>query len=92
MNVLDLRAAPAVDRLVVVAHRHDIAGVPGQQPQPRVLNRVGVLELIDQELPEAAPVMREQGIVVPHEFMTPQQQFGEVHQAATGTGGFIGLV
>ena len=48
LNVLDLGAAPTIDRLVVVPHGHDIAGVPGKQPQPRVLNRVRVLELIDQ--------------------------------------------
>lgn len=42
LDVLHLRAAPAVDRLVVIAHDHHLAGIPGQQADPRVLNVVGI--------------------------------------------------
>lgn len=31
LDVLHLRAAPAVDRLVVIAYDHHLAGIPGQQ-------------------------------------------------------------
>jgi hypothetical protein len=57
LDVLDLRAAPAVDRLIVVAHGHDGDHEPGQHPQPGVLDRVRVLELIHEDLLEAALVV-----------------------------------
>jgi hypothetical protein len=34
-DVADLGAAPAIDRLVVVAHAADVAVPAGQQPQPQ---------------------------------------------------------
>jgi hypothetical protein len=54
VQVLDPRAAPAVDRLIVVAdHERVRPRPPDQQPDPGVLDRIGVLELIDQHVPEA---------------------------------------
>ena len=47
-HVADVGAAPAVDRLVVVAHGADVA-VRAQQPDQLVLRPVGVLELIHQD-------------------------------------------
>src|SRR5690606_11926645 len=40
LDVLDAGAAPAVDRLVVVADDERYARAPRQQPQPGVLDRV----------------------------------------------------
>lgn len=60
MNVLDFRAAPAVDRLVVVADHHQAVATLAKQAQPGVLHGVGVLELVHQNMPEAFLIMREQ--------------------------------
>jgi hypothetical protein len=55
-DVVDFRAAPAIDRLVVIADAADVgafAGGPlGQQPQPQILRGVGVLILVHQHVAE----------------------------------------
>ena len=48
LHVAHVGAAPAVDRLVVVAHRADVA-VGAEEPDELVLGAVGVLELVDQD-------------------------------------------
>ena len=57
-DVADLGAAPAVDRLVVVADAADVAVAAGEQPQPEVLRDVGVLVLVDEDVAEPALVLR----------------------------------
>ena len=59
LKIGDGRAAPAVDALVVVAHRGEQAApawvfVADQQLEQLVLHRVGVLVLIDQHMAKAA--------------------------------------
>ena len=49
-DVADLGAAPAVDRLVVVADAGDVLVPLGEQAQPEVLGDVGVLVLVDQDV------------------------------------------
>ena len=51
-DVLDLGAAPAVDRLVVVADAAQIAPLLRDQPQPEILDDVGVLIFVDQDVAE----------------------------------------
>ena len=45
-----LRAPERVDRLVRVAHRHQVAAVAGDRPQQRHLAGVGVLVLVDEDV------------------------------------------
>ena len=52
-NIIDLGAAPAIDRLIVVADAADIVAPLGEQPQPQILGRVGVLIFIDEHIAEA---------------------------------------
>ena len=72
--MLDAGAAPPIDRLIVVAddERHAVV-VAGKQSQPRVLDRVGVLELVDQQVSKAAAVMRQQFRIVSPQFVCAQQ-------------------
>jgi hypothetical protein len=62
-DVFHFRAAPAIDRLVVVADAADVgafAGGPlGEQPEPHVLRGVGVLVLVDQDESELLLVLLE---------------------------------
>ena len=60
LYVLHFRPAPAVDRLVIVTHHEHPAAVAGQHAYPGVLDRIGVLELVDQQVPEAFAVVVEQ--------------------------------
>ena len=80
-HVFDAGAAPTIDGLIVVAHRHDMAGIACQQLEPVVLDAVGVLEFIDQDVPEPAPVVGEQRLVAAQALQAAQQQFGEIDQA-----------
>ena len=65
--VAQVRAAPAVDGLVVVAHHAQVVPVPGQQPHQHVLGRVGVLVFVHQYVAELVPV------IVQHRGMLCQQ-------------------
>ena len=58
-DVVDLGAAPAIDRLVVVADTADVLLALGQQPQPQILRDVGVLVFVDQHVVEAALIVGE---------------------------------
>jgi hypothetical protein len=49
-KVVDGCASPAVDRLVVVAHRRKRRAVPDEGPQQTVLRRIRVLVLVDQDM------------------------------------------
>ena len=61
-EVVDRRAAPAVDRLVVVADRGEVRRVARQRPQQAILRGVGVLVLVDEELRAAlAPARGDRG-------------------------------
>ena len=82
-DVVDLGAAPAVDRLVVVADAADVVAAAlavrlGQQPQPHVLDRVGVLVLVDQHEAEAALVLLQDVRVLAEQPDAFEQQVAEI--------------
>ena len=54
-DVIDLGAAPAIDRLIVVADATEILAPLREQPQPQILGRVGILIFIDEHI--AKPVL-----------------------------------
>ena len=95
-HVAHARAAKAVDALVVVAHRHHrttghgvsvvikrcrIVALPGQHLDPGVLQPVGVLELVDQDVAKAPLVMFPDRCVVTQQFVAAQHQFAKIHHA-----------
>ncbi len=63
LHVGGMRAAEGIDRLVVVADREHRVAAAGEQPQPLVLKPVGVLELVDQDVPKARAVVLAQNLV-----------------------------
>ena len=89
-------AAKSVDALVVVAHRHHratgqrrrssntvFAGstLPGQHFDPGVLQFVGILKLIDQNMPKAPLVMLAHSCIVPEQLITAQHEFTKIDHA-----------
>ena len=92
LHVLDFGAAPAVDGLIVIAHRHHRNRRAGQHAQPRVLNGVGVLKLIDENLAKALPVVVQHLRRLQPQFVGAQQQLGKIHHAAALAGVFVGGV
>ena len=77
-DVADLGAAPAVDRLVVVADAAQVAVALRQQPQPQILREIGVLVLVDQQIAEALLVMPEDLGVLAEQRQIVQQQIAEI--------------
>ena len=92
LDVLDLRAAPAIDRLIVVAHHHQALAALGEKAQPGVLHGVGVLELVDQDMAEATLVMLQQAGIVAPQVEGTQQQLGEVDDAGACAGRLVGFI
>ena len=71
-DVFDLGATPGVDGLIIVTHDERFAVAAGQQPDPGILNCVGVLKFVDQNVPKAFPVVRQQFLVVAPQFQRAQ--------------------
>ena len=86
LQVLDPRTAPAIDGLVVVADDEGDADRSGERLDPGVLDRVRVLELVDQDVSETAAVMLDETRCLPPELETAQQQLGEIHYAVAPAG------
>ncbi len=79
-DVAHLGAAPAVDRLVVIAHAADVAVLARQQPQPEILGDVGVLVLIDEDIAEPALVLRQHVLVRVEDGQHVQEKVAEIHR------------
>src|SRR6185437_14270540 len=78
LQILHARAAPAVDRLVVIAHYERVSLGSGDEAQPGVLDGVGILEFVNQHVPEALTVMRQELRMVAPELVGAQQQLREI--------------
>ncbi len=72
MDVFDARAAPAIDRLIVVTDDEWHATLAGEQTQPGILDRVRVLELVDEQMLKTPLVVGEQFRVVPPKLVGAQ--------------------
>ena len=98
MNLLDRPQAAVGHRhrraggqaLIVITDREHRSGIAGQHPQPGVLQRVGVLEFVDQDVPEALAVVLLDLRHVAAQLVGAQQQFGEVDQPVLGALRFVG--
>src|SRR5260363_183225 len=64
----------------------------GQLLEPGVLQRIGILKLIDQHMFEARLIMRSHLRIARKQFITAQQQFGEIHHALALALSVIGRV
>ena len=82
-NVTDVGAAPAIDRLVLIAHHADVAVLLGEQAHQLVLAAVGVLILVHHDVAQAPVPGLARGIVVLQQAHGFQQQIVEVQ----GVGG-----
>ena len=77
-DVANFGAAPAIDRLVVIADAADVMGGLCQQPQPQILCQVGVLVFVDQDIAEAGMITRQHVRVLLEYFQVIQQQIAEI--------------
>ena len=79
LKMLHPRPAPAKDGLIVVAHHERRVRQSGQESHRPVLDRVGVLEFIHQDMPEPPLVLFPQLRSLLEQFQRAQQQFAEIH-------------
>ena len=86
-DVADVRAAPAVDRLVGVADDADVAVGLAQQLDDLVLGVVGVLELVDQDVAEALLVGGPHVVEGLQQVGRHHQEVVEVHGVGRHAGG-----
>ena len=95
-HVAHLGAAEAIDALVVVAdaehRRAALAALVGKELEPAVLQAVGVLELVDQDVAEAALVVAAQRLVALEQLVAAQQQLRKIHNRLALALRFILLV
>ena len=77
-DVVDVGAAPSVDRLIVVADAAKIAVGPREKPQPQILDDVGVLVFVDQDVAEAALEVGENVALLAKEPQRFEQEIAEV--------------
>ena len=77
-DVVDLRAAPAIDGLVVVTDAADVPPPLRDQPQPEILRDVGILILVYQHVAEAILILRGDFGVVAEEADGFEQQIAEI--------------
>ncbi len=91
-DVVDLGPAPAVDRLVVVAHAADVGRALGEELEPEVLGDVGVLVLVDEDEAEAALVVGEHVVVLAKEPQAFEEEVAEVGGVELLQASLIGAV
>ena len=92
LYVLDLGPAPAIDGLVIVTDHEHLASLPGQHADEGVLDGVGVLELVHQQVAETGTVMGQQRRVVAQQLVRAQQQLGKVDQPGAVTALLVGRI
>ena len=77
-DVAHLGAAPAIDRLVVVAHAADVHVPLRQKPEPEILRYIGVLIFVDEDVAEPPAVLLEQVIVLLEDLDHVEQEIAEI--------------
>ena len=80
-HIAHICAAKAVDGLVVVAHGKNRALLARDEFEPCVLQLVGVLKFVHQNMIEAVLVVRAQHFVGVEHFVAAQHQLGKIHHA-----------
>ena len=91
-DIGDFRAAPRIDRLVVVADAADILVALREQPQPEILRAVGVLIFVDQDIFEPLLVALQDLAVGFQQVEDMEQQVAEVAGVERDQPGLIGGV
>ncbi len=89
LNVFNARTTPAIDGLVIITNHHKLIIAARQNPEPGVLNGVGVLKLIDQDILKPLLVVLENLRIFQPEFVGAKQNFTKVNHAPALAFGFI---
>ena len=77
-NVRNLRPAPRIDALVVITDTADVFAFLRQQPQPEILDSVGILIFINKDIFELRLIFFEDVPVIFQQVQAMQQQIAKV--------------
>ena len=91
-HVGHIGAPEGVDALVVIAHGEDATTGVREQLEPLVLQWVGVLKLINQDMLKPRPVVVTNGIGSTQQFHRAQHELAKVHHALALALVVVGLV
>ena len=91
-QVVRIRAAPGVDRLVVVAHAGEQAARPGERFQQAVLRVVGVLAFVDEQVADALAPGQAHVLVRFEQLHGQADQVVEVDRVEAGEARLVELV
>ena len=91
-DVADVGAAPAVDRLILVAHHADVVALLGEQAHQIVLAAVGVLILVDHHEFVALVQALAGGVVVAQQVDGFEQQIVEIQRVRFAQARFVAFV
>ncbi len=79
-NMPDFRAAPTVNRLIVVAHDKQIAVARRKKTHDLELHRVGILKLVDVDITELARVKIERVFILRKQILRADQKVVEIER------------
>ena len=91
-DIAHLGPAPAIDRLIIIAHAADVVMRLRQQPQPQVLRHIGILILVHQTVFEPALILRQHIRMRLKDRNHMQQQIAEIHRVQGAQPVLIGRV
>ena len=91
-DVRDLRAAPRIDRLIIIADAADILMALGEQSQPEILRAVGVLIFVDENIFEPLLIAFQYLPVGFQQVENMEQKIAEVAGVQRDQSGLIGSV
>ena len=95
-HIANTGATEGINALVIVAYCKHCATVLRHGAcklfDPCVLQFVGILELVNQNVTEAATVVLSDGIVIAQEFVRAQHQFTKIHHALALALGFVEFI
>ncbi len=88
-DIAHFRAAPAIDRLVIIAHTADVFVPTRKQTQPKILRYVGVLILVHQHIFKPALIEREHIVMLLKNTHHMQKQIAKIRCIQLSQAGLI---
>src|ERR1700730_8696051 len=77
-DIVDIGAAPAVDRLVIIANAAKIAARLREKAQPEILNDIGVLIFVDENIAKPLLVMLQNFLALAKQPQAFEQKVAEI--------------
>lgn len=91
-NVADIRTAPAVDALIVIAHDAKVSALLRKELYQRILGKVGILVFVHVHIAKALAVTLQHGRMVGEQLQRPNQQIVKIQGVAMAQPALVGII